>query len=509
MSAPVAATDVARAAAAAESPAGPLAPAGPAVLLPPSPLLRPSAWQAATLSPLALAALDGAAIVASFFIAYYLRFHVRIPPPAEVHALRAYAGTIPLGTAAILIAFIGLSLYRRQYLISLVEQSFRVVIGVVVGLTATLALSAWLLRGYAEFSRLFLIYQAIFCIGLTCGGRLLWVIWRDRLARQGIAVRRIVILGAGAAGERVAVHFAAEPGLGYRVLGFLDDVVARGTVVATGQRVLGSVAELPALLADTRPDEVIVAAPGLTNERLLQLIQQCEQFRAGVRVFPDLLQIRVSDANLVNLRGLPLIDVKAAELQDWQRQVKRWFDFLVSAAALVALAPVLLVICVLVKLESPGPALYAQERVGQDAKRFHIIKFRSMLDQAEERTGRYWTVREDDRRTRVGRWLRRYSIDELPNLINVLVGDMSLVGPRPERPMFVAEFSATVPDYLKRLREKSGMTGWAQVNGLRGDVSIEERTKYDLYYIENWTLLLDIKIICRSILRLFHDRSAY
>ena len=172
-------------------------------------------------------------------------------------------------------------------------------------------------------------------------------------------------------------------------------------------------------------------------------------------------------------------------------------------------SPLMLAVALLVKLDSPGPVFHVQERVGQDGKRFHMIKFRSMVQDAEARTGRFWTVADDPRRTRMGRVLRRFSLDEWPNFINVLVGDMSVVGPRAERPMFVAQFSETVPDYLKRLREKAGITGWAQVNGLRGDVPIEDRTKYDLYYVDNWSLWLDIKIIIRTVLLLPRDRNAY
>jgi lipopolysaccharide/colanic/teichoic acid biosynthesis glycosyltransferase len=169
----------------------------------------------------------------------------------------------------------------------------------------------------------------------------------------------------------------------------------------------------------------------------------------------------------------------------------------------------MLLVAAIVRLESPGPVFFAQERLGQDGKRFHAIKFRSMVHDAERQTGQFWTVPNDSRRTRVGAWLRRHSIDEWPQFINVLVGDMSVVGPRPERPMFVAQFSESVPDYLRRLRERAGLTGWAQVNGLRGDVPIEERTKYDLFYVDNWSLWLDIKIILRTAVLLLRDSSAY
>ena len=272
---------------------------------------------------------------------------------------------------------------------------------------------------------------------------------------------------------------------------------------------LGSLDSLDSVLRRVYPDELIIADPDLTHAEMLRIFDRGMMVRARIRVFPDLFQVMMSDASLVNLRGLPLIGVKSIELQAWQRTVKRWFDVVVASVALVLGAPFLLLLALLVKLDSRGPSLFVQERVGLDGKRFHAIKFRSMTHDAEGQAGQYWTVRNDPRVTTFGKFLRRSSLDEIPQLVNVIVGDMSIVGPRPEQPRFVDRFKTTVPDYTKRLREKAGLTGWAQVNGLRGDVSIEERTKYDLYYVEHWSLWLDLKIIFRSILRIIHDPSAY
>jgi Undecaprenyl-phosphate glucose phosphotransferase len=292
-------------------------------------------------------------------------------------------------------------------------------------------------------------------------------------------------------------------------VGFLDDHLPRGAATPAGPPVVGRIRDLDEALAQFRPHELVLADPTLSNHELLGIVNRCEGQPVAIRIFPDVFQMLVTEAAIVDLRGLTLVGIHATELQAWQRALKRWFDVAFAAAVLVVSSPMMLLIALLVILDSPGPVFYAQERVGQDGKRFHALKFRSMVHDAERRTGRYWTVPEDPRRTRLGRWLRRLSLDEWPQFINVLVGDMSVVGPRPERPMFVAQFSETVPDYLKRLRERAGVTGWAQVNGLRGDVSIEERTKYDLYYVDNWSLWLDLKIIVRTAFSVVRDRNAY
>ncbi|NLG27498.1 MAG: exopolysaccharide biosynthesis polyprenyl glycosylphosphotransferase, partial [Chloroflexi bacterium] len=227
------------------------------------------------------------------------------------------------------------------------------------------------------------------------------------------------------------------------------------------------------------------------------------------RIFPDMFQIIASELTIDSLDGLPLLTVRDVALRGWKVTVKRLVDIVVSAAGLVVLSPFLLLVALAIKLESKGPVFYTQERVGLDGKPFAIIKFRSMRIDAEAQ-GAGWTTENDPRRTRVGTLIRRLSIDELPQLINVLLGEMSLVGPRPERPVYVDQFKQVVPRYMERHKEKAGITGWAQVNGLRGDTSIVERTKYDLYYIENWSLYLDLKIIVRTIWNgLRGDRHAY
>ena len=272
--------------------------------------------------------------------------------------------------------------------------------------------------------------------------------------------------------------------------------------------VLGAVDDLPRLLEEYQIDVVIIALPEATHGEILDVIAKCDHGKIDVKVFPDVFQIIASQVSIDDLGGLPLLSMRDVRLRGWHASLKRAMDFAVSAVSLVLLSPFLLVVAVLVKLESPGPVFYAQERMGLDARPFMMLKFRSMRRDAEA-NGPGWTRPNDPRRTRLGAILRRLNVDELPQLINVLVGDMSLVGPRPERPMYVEQFKRSVPRYMERHKEKAGITGWAQVNGLRGDTSIAERTKYDLWYIENWSFLLDVKILLRTAFRGINDRNAY
>jgi len=267
---------------------------------------------------------------------------------------------------------------------------------------------------------------------------------------------------------------------------------------------------LAELIDQHEVDEVIIALPEASHDDLLDIISMCEVHHATVRIFPDLFQIIASELRISDLDGLPLLTVRDIALRGWNLTLKRGMDLVFSAIGLVMLSPLLMLIALIVRLESKGPVFYCQERVGLDGKPFAMIKFRSMRIDAEAATGPVWAVEDDPRRTKSGKFLRESSLDEFPQLINVLLGDMSLVGPRPERPVFVDQFKRFVPRYMERHKEKAGITGWAQVNGLRGDTSIVERTKYDLYYIENWSLLFDLKILLRTLINQFRgDRNAY
>jgi Undecaprenyl-phosphate glucose phosphotransferase len=257
-------------------------------------------------------------------------------------------------------------------------------------------------------------------------------------------------------------------------------------------------------------DEIYVALPLEEHAKLLKLIKAVSNECLDIKVVPDLVQYASIKAGLEDLDGIPIISLNEVPLRGWNSMVKRVMDAVLGTAALALCSPFLLIFGVLIKLRGgPGPVFFRQERMSLDGKTFQMWKFRSMWDDAEKETGPVWATSDDPRRTPIGAWLRKHNLDELPQFINVVLGDMSLVGPRPERPPFVQQFKERIPQYMLRHRVKSGITGWAQVNGWRGNTSLEKRIEYDLYYIENWSLLLDVKILILTLLRGFGQRHAY
>jgi Undecaprenyl-phosphate glucose phosphotransferase len=316
----------------------------------------------------------------------------------------------------------------------------------------------------------------------------------------------VLIVGTGEVGRMILQKIQHTPGLGYRVVGFID--VVPGPTKVIGLPVFGLIDDLPRVIESQGVDEVIIGLPEASHEELVGIVSQCERERVSIRVFPDVFQIMASEVTISDLAGLPLLTIRDVALRGWKLTLKRIVDVAFSSAFLLFSAPVMMLTALLIRLDSPGPVFFAQERMGLDAKPFKVLKFRSMRQDAEA-NGPGWTTKDDPRRTRVGTFIRKASIDELPQFINVLMGDMSVVGPRPEQPAYVEQFRQSIPRYMERHREKAGITGWAQINGLRGDTSIAERTKYDLWYTENWSLWLDFKIILRTAFKALTDKSAY
>jgi exopolysaccharide biosynthesis polyprenyl glycosylphosphotransferase len=292
----------------------------------------------------------------------------------------------------------------------------------------------------------------------------------------------------------VVDRIESKPGLGLVIKGYIGEGEN-----PTGIEYLGPIEETGRLIRELGLDVVIVALPFSEHERLLEVLRQTDGLRVEIRFVPDLFGLITTRTEVHDLDGIPLIGLKPFPLDPWGRFFKRLVDMFLSGVFLVIFSPVFAVVSLAVVLESRGGVFYRQERIGRDGRRFTMYKFRSMKADAEK-DGPVWGRGVDDpRSTRVGWILRRTGLDEIPQLYNVLRGEMSLIGPRPERPCFVSEFAGAIPGYLDRHRVKSGVTGWAQVNGLRGDTSVEERTEYDIYYVENWSLGLDFRIMLMTI----------
>jgi exopolysaccharide biosynthesis polyprenyl glycosylphosphotransferase len=390
------------------------------------------------------------------------------------------------------------------------DEFYRIFAATSIGTVVTIALTTFLFKNSTlelDFPRVMIIYAWLLTVVLVTISRTLLMFGRNLLRRRGRWSDRLLIVGTGDVGRMILQKIRQMPRLGYRVVGFVDGDTLPGQEIM-GLPVLGGVDDIPDLIKEYEIEEVIIGRPDLPHQEMLAIISRCERGQVGIKIFPDLFQIIATELSIGDLGGLPLLNVRDVALRGWKLTLKRASDLVGSAIGLVILSPLLMLVSVAIKLDSPGPVLYAQERMGLDAKPFWCLKFRSMRTDAEK-DGPGWTTEGDPRVTRLGRLIRRLSIDEFPQLINVLLGEMSMVGPRPERPVYVEQFRRSIPRYMDRHREKAGLTGWAQVNGLRGDTSIAERTKYDLWYIENWSLWLDFKIILRTIFGALGGRHAY
>jgi exopolysaccharide biosynthesis polyprenyl glycosylphosphotransferase len=452
---------------------------------------------------LTLVLVDACMSMLAFYIAYRLRLltvGLKIGPFGDYIVL-AVIQMISLGVVFFLYKF-----YHRRSAASIVDEFYRIFAAVTVATLLTIAFIGFALRDTLAYQRSMIAYAWAATLITVTLGRVLCKRWYAWLYRHGRGLERVLIVGTGEVGRMILQKVLHEPGLGYQVVGFVE--ATPGPARVLGVPVLGSVGRLPEIIEAQQINEVIIGLPEATHRELVGIISQCEREKVGIRVFPDVFQIMASEVTIGDLGGLPLLTVRDVALRGWKLTLKRIVDIVLSSMALLLLSPIMILTALVIKLDSPGPAFFIQERMGLDAKPFPMIKFRTMRQDAEAQ-GPGWTTKNDPRRTRLGGFLRKTSVDELPQFINVLLGDMSLVGPRPEQPAYVEQFRQRIPRYMDRHREKAGLTGWAQVNGLRGDTSIAERTKYDLWYIEHWSLWLDFKILVLTAFRIFNDRSAY
>jgi len=448
---------------------------------------------------------DVVMMVIAFIFSYYLRLWTEQLTPAELGYLRGYASVILIQVLTLVSLFFFTRLYHRQRGLSHVDEFYSVFVAVSVGTIISVAANSFLIRNGPDYSRRMIVFSWILTIVLVTLGRLLYsrLIWS--LQSRGIGGARVLIVGTGETGRILLQTMRRSPGLGYEVVGIVSQ---DSRAEDNGVPILGTTDELLSLVRSEHIDEVIIALPDATSREILPIISDCHRARVATRVYPSAFQLITSDLSIGHLGGLPLLTVRDTVLRGWRLTLKRAMDIMGSAVGLVILSPFMLVTALLIKLDSSGSAFYTQERMGLDEKPFQMVKFRSMREGAENETGPVWAVKGDPRRTRLGAFIRRYSLDELPQFINVFLGEMSLVGPRPERPVFVEQFKQIIPRYVERHQEKAGMTGWAQVNGLRGDTSIVARTKYDLYYIENWSILFDLKILIKTFFTFFRDKAA-
>ncbi len=361
----------------------------------------------------------------------------------------------------------------------------------------------------SDFSRLTVYIFCVVNILLEWGVRMLiFAVVRD-MRKKGLNQKQIILVGYSRAAEEYIDRIEANPQWGYIVRGILDDNVPAGTVYK-GIKVIGRIANLTVILPANRLDEIAITLGLSEYYRLEEIVAMCEKSGVHTKFIPDYNKIIPTKPYTEDILGLPVINIRYVPLSNtFNSMVKRVMDIFGSIAAIIVSSPVMLLMCILIKATSPGPLIYRQERVGLHNKTFWMYKFRSMEIQPESEEKKAWTVKNDPRVTGIGKFMRRTSIDELPQLFNILKGDMSLVGPRPERPFFVEKFREEIPRYMVKHQVRPGLTGWAQVNGYRGDTSIRKRIDCDLYYIENWSIGFDIKILFLTIFKGFINKNAY
>ena len=446
---------------------------------------------------------DFLSTIVAWVLAYYIRFEV-LTPPGWVPFER-YLVLLPWVLIIATSVFWATGLYapdRAQRLPSLVFSVAKAAAVLLLLVAASLSFYRAL-----SFSRLmFILFGALtsaFMVILRIGV----YAYVRHARRQGKYLRRVLIVGAGNVGRRLERALLQFPWMGLEVVGFADDRAASSDV-------LGPSSDVPGIIDDSyregRPiDYVYIALPLSAAHVIENLVDELSTRLVHVCIVPDLFQVDILNSRVTHVAGLPIIHVIDEAPVQFALIMKRVVDVVFSAGFLLLTSPLMLVMAAAVKVSSRGPILYRQERMGLNGKKFDMLKFRSMPVDAERRSGPVWAREDENRATAVGRFLRRTSLDELPQFLNVLLGDMSVVGPRPERPIFIDQFKNRVPRYMLRHKTKAGITGWAQVNGWRGNTSIEKRIEYDLYYIRNWSLMLDLKIMWMTLWKGFVNKNAY
>jgi exopolysaccharide biosynthesis polyprenyl glycosylphosphotransferase len=452
----------------------------------------------------------------AFAAAYWVRYDLqwfRSVDPANYAPFRMYIPFALVLTVLLMLAYKLGGVYDQPRGAAWLDEVYALVGGTTTGIVIVTAITFWFRP--QVYSRLMFIWAGGIIVTLLSLGRLIkrWVL--ESRMRRGIGVDRLLIVGAGEVGRRLMRNIVAQPELGYQVIGFVDDDPDKNKTDIGRFKALGGIDNLPRVVQEKAIDEVIVTLPWMHHRKILGIMRQCEREQVRARIVPDLFQLALSRVDIEDLGGIPIIGVKEVSITGWNLAFKRASDIVLSLAALILLSPLTLLISVAIKLDSPGPILFKQVRVGKGGRRFVFHKFRSMRQGAEgerrqlaardEVMGATFKIRHDPRCTRVGRFLRRTSLDELPQFYNVLRGEMSLVGPRPAIPSEVEQYQEW---HRRRLEIPPGITGLWQVSG-RSQLTFDEMCLLDIYYLENWSPLLDLKIALKTIPAVLAGRGAY
>lgn len=454
--------------------------------------------------------IDGALVAISYITAWWLKFESPLSnvKEGEYHLdMQTYFRAIPFLVVGYLILYSLCKLYTPKRGTDPAGEIAHIIEANTLGIVITTSVLFVIWQQHFSRSMIFLFFVVNTLLTTLFRGLVRYVL--KVMRRSGHNMKHVLLVGYSRATEQYIDRIKMNPQWGYVVHAILDDEVPRGSLYK-GVKVVGTIGNLEYILPENKLDEIAIALPLKQYDRLGSIVSLCEKSGVHTKFIPDYSEIFSSRPYTEDLMGLPVINIRNVPLTNTlNRILKRTVDFLGSFVGIILISPLLLILAVAVKLSSPGPIIFKQQRIGLHNKPFQMYKFRSMRMQSPEDEKKGWTTKGDPRVTKVGAFIRKTSLDELPQLFNVLKGDMSLVGPRPERPQYVDKFKEEIPRYMVKHQVRPGMTGWAQVNGYRGDTSIKKRIEYDIYYIENWTLGFDIRILFRTIFHGFVNKNAY
>ncbi len=452
--------------------------------------------------------LDIFGLSLAWFLAYLIRFESGLIGVSK--EIPPWGQHLPLLIIILLIStgvFLVSGLYEPKRLTSIPDEVYDLVKAITISIMIFVFL-AYFFKEY-PYSRLTIFFYWIFSLPILTLSRFTVRHFLVSLRRKGFISQYVLIIGEEELSRKLIHSFQHHPELGMNAIGILNPQKEKVGQFIERVPVIGTYEDLTRIIRQKTVDQIFIALPFHQHERIKEILNTLEDDLVNVKAVSDVSDLFILRGWIDVLDGLPIVNIKDTPLRGWGRIIKRAIDFIFSIFGIVLLSPLMVLIAILIKINSPGPVFYRQERMGFDGKIFKMLKFRSMVVEAEKETGSVWAKPNDPRRTAIGKVLRKTSLDELPQLFNVLIGEMSLVGPRPERPELIERFKDKIPRYMLRHKIKAGMTGWAQVNGWRGNTSLEKRIEHDLYYIENWSISFDLHILFLTLWKGFLSKHAY
>ncbi|MGR3301812.1 MAG: undecaprenyl-phosphate glucose phosphotransferase [Candidatus Scalindua sp.] len=452
--------------------------------------------------------LDWVTLSCSWILAYYLRFYFPIVPVYKgIPPFLTYLTLLVIMLPLWYMVFKTFGLYRPRRISSKVAEVMDIAKGTTIAILILVSIT-FFVRKY-EFSRVTFLYFWIICVFSLSIERILFREFLRFIRKRGYNLRHALIVGTGGMGREVTDRVHNHPELGIKIKGFLSEDNSQVGDELEGFKVLDTIKNIRNVVVNHKIDIVFITLSLSAQEKLKSVLDDIDDEMVSIMVIPDLFEFATLRGGIGEFEGMPIISLRDTPLYGWNIVIKRVTDIVLSLIIVLVTSPLMLVISLLIKATSRGPVFYSQERMGLDGKIFNMLKYRTMTIEAEKETGPVWAAKDDSRRTPIGAFLRKTSLDELPQFFNVLKGDMSIVGPRPEREFFIQQFRNKIPKYMLRHKMKTGITGWAQISGWRGNTSLEKRIECDLYYIENWSLRLDLEIMWLTIWRGLVNKHAY